>query len=286
MLLNSVILVLREVLEAALMVSILLALTRHLNMQVRWLAFALLLGIAAAAAYGFQLNRISDLFDGVGQEVVNAGLQYIVFLALLVCMFLLARSPQQGPAQRSLPAFMAIAVGVAVAREGAEILIYVSGFIMAENFFLNVGIGSIIGACIGLSAGVLLYYLLLMQPVRPARISVQILLSLIGAGMCAQATRLLIQADWLSINGALWDTSSILSERSIAGQLLYALIGYEASPSAIEVVIYASSLLLMAAVFLSGRYLFPDRSALSIGLRRFHRSVATRWFVLRYRYCS
>lgn len=261
MLLNSVVIILREVLEAALMVSVLLALTGQLKIRGLWLASAFTLGLVGAALYAYQLERISDLFDGVGQEVVNASLQILVFCALTVCMFLAARAFRHSTdSSRLLPAAMATAVGVAVAREGSEILIYVSGFLQADDFFTNVGVGSFIGACIGLSAGVLLYFLLLMLPARRSRLAIQVLLSLIGAGMCAQAARLLIQADWLTAEGALWDTSWILPETSTAGQLLYALIGYEASPSTIEVVIYLSSLLLMGAAFLLGRYLFPDRS--------------------------
>ncbi len=261
MLLNSVILVLREVLEAALMVSVLQVLTRLHEVRSGWLGKALLLGMIGAAAYGFQLERISELFDGVGQEVVNASLQFIVFIALLVCLFLETRSFRQASERPALlPAAMATAVGFAVTREGSEILVYVAGFMQSDNFLANVGIGSVIGACIGLSAGVLFYYLLLMLPRRRARLTIQVLIALIGAGMSAQATRLLIQADWLNVGGALWDTSAVLPEASVAGQLLYALIGYEASPSTIEVIVYVGSLLLMTLTFLSGRYLIRDRA--------------------------
>jgi high-affinity iron transporter len=261
MLLNSVIIVLREVLEAALMISVLLAASRLLRLRTGWLGGALLLGGVGATAYGLQLERISELLGGVGQEVANAGLQFIVFIALLICLFLIVRKYQQlaGP-HGALPLAMAIAVSVAIAREGAEILVYVSGFVQAEHLIANVGVGSVIGACIGLSAGVLLYYVLLMLPPRRSRIVIQALLALIGAGMSAQATRLLIQADWLSVEGALWDTSAVLSEDSIAGQLLYALIGYEASPSTIEVIVYAGSLLLMGAAVMSARVLFSNRA--------------------------
>ncbi len=252
MLLNSVIIVLREVLEAALMISVLLVLTRLLHANGRWLWRALLLGLAGAVFYGSQLEKISEFFDGVGQEIVNAGLQFFVFAALLVCTFLVTRSFRQSTERpRLLPAAMAWAVGVAVAREGSEILVYVSGFMQSDNFFANVSMGSAIGACIGFSTGVLLYYLLLMMPPGRSRFTAQVLIALIGAGMCAQATRLLIQADWLSVEGPLWDTSSLLSEYSTAGQLLYALIGYEASPSMIEVMVYVGSLLLMGVMFLS-----------------------------------
>lgn len=259
MLLNSVIIVVREALEAALMISVLLALSRSLGIRTGWIGVALLAGFLGAVLYGIELQQISDLFDGVGQEVVNASLQFCVFAMLLVCQFLAAQNPGIAPSRSVyLPAFMAAAVAFAVAREGSEILVYVSGFLHSQNFLATVGAGSLIGACIGLSVGVLLYYLLVSQPAGRCRPVAQVLICLVGAGMCAQATALLIQADWLSVAGPVWDTSAWLPESSAIGQLLYALIGYEASPSAPEVGVYLGSMLAMLAAFLLARFVRPE----------------------------
>lgn len=257
MLLNSVVIVLREALEAALMISILLALSRILDIRVRWVAVALVLGLLSAALYGASLSTISDLFDGVGQEIANATLQFLVFASLMYCLYWLSRNQQ--PASATLPVVMALAVMLAIAREGSEILVFVSGFLHSEDFFASVAIGSTIGAIIGISVGVLFYYLLLALPPGRALPTAAVLLALVGAGMCAQATRLLIQADWLGASGPLWDTSSWLSEQSTIGQLLYALVGYEATPTAVEVIAHASSLIAMGLIFVAGRFLLRPR---------------------------
>ena len=95
--------------------------------------------------------------------------------------------------------------------------------------------------------------MLIAQPARRA-LSISLgLLLLIGAGMSSQATRLLIQADWISAGGALWDTSGILAEDSLSGQLLYALVGYEASPSALEVAAYVAAIAFLLTAFSAGR---------------------------------
>ena len=253
MLLNSVVIVLREALEAALMISILLALSRILDMRVRWVAVALVLGLLSAALYGSSLSTISDLFDGVGQEVTNATMQYLVFALLVYCLYRLSRNGQAGTV--TLTVAMALAVMLAIAREGSEILVYVSGFLHSEDFFTSVAIGSTIGAIIGISVGVLFYYLLLALPPGRALPTAGILLALVGAGMCAQATRLLIQADWLAASGPLWDTSGLLPKQSTVGQLLYALVGYEATPTAAEVIAHAGSLMTMGLIFVAGRHL-------------------------------
>lgn len=253
MLLNSVVIVLRETLEAALIISILLALSRILDIRLRWVAVALVCGMLAAALYGFSLSMISDLFDGVGQEVFNAVLQFLVFAMLIFCLYRLGLDGQAaGPA---LPIVMAAAVTLAIAREGSEILVYVSGFLVSSEFLAAVAIGSAAGAIIGISVGILFYYVLLALSPRRALPTASILLGLVGTGMCAQATRLLIQADWLGAGGPLWDTSGWLPEQSTIGQLLYALVGYEASPTAPEVIVYVAGLAIMLLAFFAGRIL-------------------------------
>ncbi len=256
MLLNSVIIVLREVLEATLLLSVFLATAVFLKLGKSWAVVALSIGTLGAIAYGLLLEPVSDLFDGVGQEIVNAFLQFGAFVCLAAAAYFVGRRTANPHTQFSiLTVMMAAAVSLAITREGSEILVYVSGFWNVSDVFSAVGAGSLIGASIGFSVGVLIYYLLVAQPpTRALPVSV-ILLLLIAAGMASQATRLLIQADWISTSGALWNTSAILSEESLLGQLLYALLGYEASPAAIEVAVHLGSIFLVAAVYSLGRFM-------------------------------
>jgi high-affinity iron transporter len=65
------------------------------------------------------------------------------------------------------------------------------------------------------------------------------LLLLVAAGMAAQAAHFLVQADLLPELGArVWDTSALLSDRSLPGQALHALIGYDARPAGIQLAFY------------------------------------------------
>ena len=65
------------------------------------------------------------------------------------------------------------------------------------------------------------------------------LLLLLAAGMASQAARFLVQADLLPPLGPmLWDTSGLLSDRSLLGQTLHALVGYDARPAGVQVVFY------------------------------------------------
>ncbi len=112
--------------------------------------------------------------------------------------------------------------------------------------------GTAIGAGIGLSVGAVFYYGMLSLHGRAAAIVGAFLLSLVAAGMASQAAQLSIQADWLPSHYPIWDSSWLIDEQSVTGQLLYALIGYEATPTALQVVIHFASIMfifLVAALF-------------------------------------
>jgi len=257
-LISSVIIVLREVLEAALLLSILLATSQRIRLRKRWLGLSLIIGLAGALIYANSLAAVSELFEGMGQEIVNTGMQLGVCASLIVTVFLFAQRHERLEAHGFLlPVSMAIAVALATAREGSEIYLYVSGFLRVQDIAMSVGIGSITGAGIGFSIGVLFYYLLLALPRQRCYWIAIGLLGLAAANMCSQAILLLIQADWLQVEAPLWDTSSLISESSVPGQLLYALVGYEATPSAFEAGGYLLSLLAVGIAAFIGWRLLP-----------------------------
>tara|TARA_R110002110_G_scaffold318658_1_gene531488 strand:- start:31560 stop:32348 length:789 start_codon:yes stop_codon:yes gene_type:complete len=251
MLLNSVILVLREVLEAAVLVSVLLALAHNVRLRNHWLWYALPLSGLCVLAYSGSLGTLTAALDGAGQEVTNASLQGAVFLLILPILCLCTAFPLSGQ-RRPLGAFMTLAVTFAIVRECAEIQIYVQAFATAGDQATAVWAGSALGAGIGLSAGVLVYAALRALAPAASRRACLVALGLIGAGMVMQATMLLEQVDWLPHQAPLWDSSGLISERSFLGELLYAVLGYEATPGALQVALYGGSLALAVAAVAVG----------------------------------
>lgn len=247
MLLTSVILVLREVLEAALLLSILLAMSHYLGLQTRWIFMALAGGILGSIAYGAGIGAVSETFDGMGQELLNAAMQFAIFgLLLLVGILLIWNRTGR---QQYLPLLqwcMVLAVTLATLREGSEVYVYLMAFRHQEDLRQGVLFGAMIGGGIGFSIGALFYYLLVGLPRRQRLIVALVLLTLVAAGLCLQATQLLEQADVLPAQTPMWDSSQWLSENSLMGQLFYALLGYEATPTRIAVTAYLCGLLLMA----------------------------------------
>lgn len=243
MLLTSVIIVLREVLEAALLIAVLLSSARFAMLQSRWLGISGVVGLFGAFIFSSRYGQISDWFDGVGYEVMNASMQLAIYCLILGIIWLLLQVGEKSKAVwQGLGWLMGLAVCLAIVREGSEIVLYFSGFLHSSDNLSEAVFGSIIGVGVGFSLGALIYYLLLSFQNSVALCAAIALLIMVAGGMCSQAAMLLIQADWLPAQQALWDSSGWLSESSVMGQLLYALIGYEATPSALQVALYLSSM--------------------------------------------
>jgi high-affinity iron transporter len=247
MLLDAILTVLRETLEAGVLVSLLASASRGRGMGLAWLIAALGIGIAAAIAYALNLQAISGWFDGVGQELLNASLQYSISILLLAVLALLPR-PQDS--QRVLAICMGAIVVLSVSREAGEILIFLSSYLRVEAELERALTSGFVGLFVGLSVGMLTF--LLLTTVRSSLvIRVQsVLLALVCIGMAVQGTQLLTQADWLPSGEPMWDSNWLLEEKSMIGQMVYAVFGYEATPAPAEVVALALSTCCAGAVLL------------------------------------
>lgn len=253
MLLSSVILILQEILEASLILSVLLAFSVRTGLSRRWVWWALTTGVIAACIYASQVERVSEWFDYVGQEVLNACFQ------LAICLCLLAFAALHLITRRVVPALlwqtlMAAIVTLAIAREGFEILLYGMNFVGDEELWSPVLLGGLLGGGIGVSIGALLYYGLIAVPNKIGAVLLPALLALFAGNMASQGTLLLIQADWLPSGQALWDSNFFIPENSLLGQLLYALVGYEATPTALQAGAYGLQALVMAILFAVGAH--------------------------------
>ena len=239
MLLNSVIIILREVLEAAILVSVMLSLSHYFNISLSWLKWAVGLGVGFALLYADNIASISNWFEGVGQEVVNASLQYLIYLLLAGFCIRFINKPSLIPLSLQTTRWViAISISLSMVREFSEIFIYLHVFPADSPQFTGVMTGAFLGVGIGLSIGIILYHFLNYLSDKWSFRMTIVILSFIAAGMLSQATQLLIQADWLPSQHPLWDTSAWIFERSVVGQLLYAVFGYEATPSLMQVIFY------------------------------------------------
>lgn len=271
MFLNSVILVLQEMIEAALLISVLLVFThlfqrswdKSFVLRTSWVSMSIAFGVLGAATYSYFTPQIAEMFDYVGQEILNASIHLLSLLLVCLLAFIVpsAGLEKNVMARARLTVFcMTGIVMLAIVREGSEIIQYVGGIASQEENFTPVVLGGFIGAGIGVSTGVLLFYgLINLSTNWSFRISLG-LLCLIAGNMGSQAVLLLTQADWLPFTPIAWNSSSALPENSIVGHLLYALIGYEATPSILQVSIYLLGIVLIVISPLFRKSWPPRRS--------------------------
>ena len=248
-------LVFREVLEAALIVSIVAAATRGVPRRGAALLGGIGLGVLGALLVALGAGRIAALFSGVGQEVFNAGvlLAAVLMIAWHVIWMashgreLAARMQGVGQAVRAgaSPLTVLIAVvALAVLREGSEVVLFLYGMLASGAGHLSAGLA--LGLAAGVTIGLLLYFGLLRIPLRHFFGATNVLLILLAAGLTADAMAFLVQADLLPALGEpLWDSSALLSEHSLPGQALHVLVGYSARPAPVQLLVWLATVLLL-----------------------------------------
>jgi high-affinity iron transporter len=252
--------VFRESLEAALVIGIVAAATRPIARRGWWIALGAAAGVAGAVGVAAVAESISQMAGGAGQEVFTA-----VVLAMAVAMlawhnvWMASHGRQMATQARELGqsaargeiALTAIvtAVALTVLREGSETVLFLIGIASSANSSrAALTIGSLLGFAAGGASGVLIYAGLLRVPVSRLFVVTGWLILLLAAGMAGQFARVLIQADVLpALASPIWDTSSWMPDDSVLGILLRALLGYQAQPSATQVLFYFAALVLILA---------------------------------------
>lgn len=241
MMLDAVIIILREVLEAAMLTSLLLAIGKLSGIRLYWFFFSLLVGAIGAWSYANAMAWVSELFDYTGQERFNGFIQIGIYLSVFSVLVLMRLSDNTRTFS-ALTVMMGVTVALAVTREGSEVIIYLQTFSFDQHKLVRVLTGGLVGACIGASTGVIVYFSLVLSDKRRALLISQWLLILVAAGILSQIVPLFEQADVIASAEPVWDSSAILAETSVMGQLLYAIMGYEATPTAVQLGIYVLGL--------------------------------------------
>jgi high-affinity iron transporter len=166
--------------------------------------------------------------------------------------------------QRPLAA-LAIVVGVAVLREGSEVVLFLYGIASQGG---TTEAAMLLGGALGLAAGAAasgaMYYGLLAIPAHRLFSVTAGLITLLAAGMAAQAVLFIQQAGYLEfLTSTVWDTSWLLPQDSILGRLLHTLIGYSDTPNGAQLVAYAVTALLIFGLMRWEKARHPRRGAVA-----------------------
>src|ERR1700687_3810161 len=172
----ALIIVFREVIEAGLVVGIVMAATKAVAHRGQWIAGGVLAGFIGACVVALFVEAITTAFAGMGQELFNATVLGIAVLMLTWHNVWMARHGREIAADmmaigkavvagsRTLLA-LAVVVGIAILREGAEVVLFLYGIVASEGGWSpSIFLGGLAGLALGAFISVLTYFGLLRIP--------------------------------------------------------------------------------------------------------------------------
>jgi high-affinity iron transporter len=255
--LSASLITLREGLEAALIVGIVLGYLQQIGRRnhapIVWagVGVAALLSTLIAVAMrviGAELEEpFEQIFEGTTMVLAVAVLTWMIFWMRYQGRFLkstLERNVQTAITRGEKWGLFGLAF-FAVFREGLETALF-----LAANAFAADAQGTLIGALIGIALaivmGVVIYVYSVRLNVKLFFDVTSILLILFAAGLIAHAVHEFQEVGWLPIlMERAWNTEWLLTNNSMIGSILRALVGYNAKPSWLEVTTYIGYLLIV-----------------------------------------
>jgi len=251
---QSFIILFREVLEISIILSIIMAATRGVPNRLRFVGLGVAGGVVGASIIAYFAQSISNAMEGMGQEFFNAGILAVAVLMIgwtVVWMQTHGREiaqkmKQVGSAVKSGDASLyslAVVVSLAMWREGAEIVLFMTGILATSTEpMVSIIMGGLAGAALATVIGAALYFGLIRLSTKYLFLVTSWLLILLACGMSAGVAGYLNAADMLPALGQMWDSSWLLSQDSVLGKILHAMLGYSERPSGIQLIFFATTL--------------------------------------------
>ena len=246
--LSALVIALREGIEMALVVGILLAYLTQVGARSahRWVWLGVVSAVLVSLGALGLLNALDAEFEGQSEQLFEGTTMVLAAIFLTWMIFWMLRNSRhlKGELQRSVQGVLdrgGMAWGIfllaffAVVREGVE---------LALLLFATPGegklLGSVIGLAIAVGVGVLIYAFGRRIDLRTFFRVTTIILVLFAAGLVAHAAHEFAEAGLLAaVEGpTLWSTRGLLPADDGLGAILRALLGYQDEPTVIEVVAY------------------------------------------------
>lgn len=234
MLINTVVLWLRELLPLMVLLSALMAWPQANR---RWFGLAIAVGLVAITGLNWQLRWLSASLDGQGLELLYC----LSYLLTVIALITLAWRPQW----QSAACFAAV-LGLMLVH-GQKLALYFWVYPRSYAEHTTMGLGMVLGAGISVSVAVLLFFAF-DELKRLHASALYFVLGLLAARQMAAVVSLLQQTGWFESYPALWDSSAVIAEQSEYGFFLNALYGYEATP---DWVLVTGQVLVFAAVLVA-----------------------------------
>lgn len=255
--LKIAIVVFRECVEIALLLGIIMAITKRIENSRLYITAGLMLGILGASLFAFFTKYISFSFGGMGDEIFDSVI--IIATVILISWTIVWMKGYESKLRQKLDIIsnkihdhstghlmLVLVVAATILREGTEIILLIYGISSAEKINVDhylIGFG--IGALSGFLIGSIIYLGLVKFAGRYVFKISSFLLIFIAAGLASQAAAKLTSIDVIpTLSDQLWDSSWLVSDYSYVGRLLNTMIGYDAKPNGMQLLFYISTILI------------------------------------------
>jgi high-affinity iron transporter len=264
--LATLVIFLREGVEASMIIAILLAYLDRIGRRDHFkdvflgVGAALILAAAGGAVAYLTIrtyagSRVQTIFETVTYLVAATVLTYMTFWmrnhARSLSKDLRARTDAalDGRARWGLGLLAFQAVG----REGLETVVFTLAIM-----FSTTAAGALTGAVIGLAGALAIAFVIyrLGHRINLARFFtvIGVLLMVFAAGLLADSVENLQELGWLPVLRApMWHTGSLLNENSAFGDVLHSFFGYSDAPTPLQLVIYVGYLAIVVLAYLGVR---------------------------------
>ena len=253
---------LREAFEAALLLGIVYTYLDKLGArnQYRYVTLGGLLGAAASVLAGITVSVFSGPLLDFGPDLIGTVVLFVAVVVLTWHGWWMRQHARaiKGDVQRRLEEadadhriwVVATIAFVGVFREGAETVLFLWGLMTQTSV---TGWAGLLGGALGVATAAALGWAIFHSgrhvSLRHFFAVTSILLLLVAAGLFSAGVGKLEGFGLLPASPTMWDTSHLLSDRGLLGGFLGGLVGYRARPSLLEVIAYASYLLVAATLF-------------------------------------
>jgi high-affinity iron transporter len=254
----SFLITLREGIEAALIVAIVLSYLKKVGASalLRPVYIGVLAGVLASIAAGSLFLLLSVEFEGTGEQIFEGATMSIAAIVLTTMIFWMrdnSRAYSEGLKNKVQAALtsketlgLTALVFVSILREGIETVLF-----LGSASFTTTGVQTVIGGTAGLvvaiAAGLAIIKYSVKMDLRAFFNVTGVFLVLFAAGLVARGLGEFQEAGIVpSVIDHIWDTSGVISDGSDLGEALGALFGYTAAPSLVQIFGYAGYWLFIA----------------------------------------
>lgn len=242
MLINTVVLFLRDVLPIFVLISLLSA---HYSLKGLWLVLPVIIGLVFNTILVEQLHVISNFFDGAGLELSLFTIHLGIYLLALSLALLSSLRSQHNIHTLWIATSIIILTFIT---NGTNFVLYFRGYLDQSNALQPMLVGSLLGIGICLSLMTLLYLFAIWLKHHLGIWFTHFFILVYTSGQLVNSLPLLEQIDYLKISDDAWSTQHIISNQSELGYLFKVLFGYQAVPSINQIILYSCVLILSFAV--------------------------------------